>query len=161
MIIVDANASANFFGPDTNHFNVVNGSPSASMDMGGYINDFSSNRNPIPQTVHCVSGHYTRGVRSSYIQRPVPAFRASSSNLSVGNTSAPDEGLQPASENYTSRHPRLFPSLTVRNGERHGRNRITVDRYRTFPNDAGSRDRLTSEVCRCPLHELGFFLIST
>lgn len=144
-IASDANASANFFGHETNHFNVLNGNPSASMDMGGYLNDFSSNRNPIPQTLHCVSGHYTRGVRSSYIQRPVPTFRASSSNLRVGNTSAPDEGLQPASENYTSRHPRPFPSITVRNSDRNGRNRISIDRYRTFPDDTGSRDRLTSE----------------
>ncbi|KAI5665313.1 hypothetical protein M9H77_24636 [Catharanthus roseus] len=144
-IASDANANANIFGHETNHFNVVSGNPSASMDMGGYFNDFSSNRNPVPQNLHAVSGQYARGVRSSYTQRPMPSFRASSSNLRMGNTTPSDEGLQAVAENYTSRHHRQLPPITLCNGDRNGRSRIPTDRYRTLSDDTGFRDRLTPE----------------
>ncbi|XP_071908224.1 uncharacterized protein [Coffea arabica] len=138
-------SDTNFICHEINQFGALNGNPGASLEIGGYVNDFSSNRNPAPQALHGTSSQYSRGVRSSYSHRPMPTFRASSSNMQVASTAPCDEGLQLVSESYASRHPRPFSTIGIRNGDRNGRSRIPSDRYRSFSDHAGFHERPTPE----------------
>ncbi len=87
-----------------------------------------------------------RGVRSSYTQRSNPTFRASTSSLRVGHVAPSDEGMPLVAEGYSSRHPRPLSSIGWRNGDRNGRSRISTERYRSVPDEAGLHDRFSSEV---------------
>ncbi|KAL3531919.1 hypothetical protein ACH5RR_005440 [Cinchona calisaya] len=139
-------SDTNLFSQEANQVSALNGNPGSSLEIGGYTNDFSSNRNPISQALHATSSQYSRGVRSSsYSHRPMPTFRASSSNLHVGSTGASDEGLQLVAESYTSRNPRPFSTIGIRSGDRNGRSRIPSDRYRIISDHAGFRDRPAPE----------------
>ncbi|KAL3536288.1 hypothetical protein ACH5RR_004749 [Cinchona calisaya] len=135
-------SGTNFFSHETNQFGALNGNPSASLEIGGYVTNFSSNRNPVPQAFHGTPSQYSRGVRSGYSNRPVPTFRASSSNLHVGSTTASDEGLQLVAESYASRHPRPFSTIGIRTGDRNGRSRIPSI---PISDHAGFHDQLTPE----------------
>ncbi|KAK4392171.1 E3 ubiquitin-protein ligase MBR1 [Sesamum angolense] len=109
----------------------------------GYSNNAISNGNPVPQNAN--NHQSVRGVRSGYCQTSVPSFGSSSSNFHSGQVGASDEGLQMYAESYLSRHPRVFSTTRLRNGERIGRAGILRDRYRSFTEEASLRDRLTSE----------------
>ncbi|KAL0333354.1 UNVERIFIED_CONTAM: hypothetical protein Sangu_1491600 [Sesamum angustifolium] len=112
-------------------------------ESGGYSNNAISNGNPAPQNAN--NHQSVRGVRSGYCQTSVPSFGSSSSNFHSGQVGASDEGLQMSAESYLSRHPRVFSTTRLRNGERIGRAGILRDRYRSFTEEASLRDRLTSE----------------
>ncbi|KAK4583300.1 hypothetical protein RGQ29_026191 [Quercus rubra] len=133
------------FNHDTNHFLVGSSAGNSSADIGGYHHDFVTSRNPVPQSFHANSTQSVRGVRSSFTQRSNPAFRASTSSLRVGHVAPSDEGMQLAAENYSSRHPRPLSTIGWRNGDRNGRSRISAERYRSLPDEAGLHDRFTSE----------------
>ncbi|KAK4432439.1 E3 ubiquitin-protein ligase MBR1 [Sesamum alatum] len=114
-------------------------------ESGGYSNNAISNGNVVPQIADNNLNQPVRGVRSGYCQTSVPSFGASSSNFHSGQVAASDEGLQMSAESYLSRHPRVFSTTRLRNGERNGRTAILRDRYRSFTEEASLRDRLTSE----------------
>ncbi|XP_011077357.1 E3 ubiquitin-protein ligase MBR2 isoform X1 [Sesamum indicum] len=112
-------------------------------ESGVYSNNAISNGNPVPQNAN--NHQSVRGVRSGYCQTSVPSFGSSSSNFHTGQVGASDEGLQMTAESYLSRHPRVFSTTRLRNGERIGRTAILRDRYRSITEQASLRDRLTSE----------------
>lgn len=131
---------------ETNHILVGRNATNAHMEIGGYHDDFNSRRNTaVPQNLHGPSAPHARGVRSSYLQRCTPGFRASSSGLRLGHVGSSDEGLQLVAESYTSRHPRPLTSMGWRNNDRNGRTRISNERYRSISVEAGVRDRVASE----------------
>jgi hypothetical protein len=134
------------FNHDTNHFLVGSSAGNSSAEIGGYPHDFVTSRNPVvPQSFHANSTQSVRGVRSSYTQRSNPTFRASTSSLRVGHVAPSDEGMPLVAEGYSSRHPRPLSSIGWRNGDRNGRSRISTERYRSVPDEAGLHDRFSSE----------------
>ncbi|GFY93341.1 RING/U-box superfamily protein [Actinidia rufa] len=136
----------NVFSQDMNHFTIGSSNTNPPIEIGGYHDDMISGRGPVPQNFPGTSNHSVRGVRSSYTQRSGPTFRgASSSNLRLGHVAASDEGFQLATESYSSRHPRPLSTIGWRNSDRSGRARISSDRYRSLPDEAGLCDRLASE----------------
>ncbi|XP_059667653.1 probable E3 ubiquitin-protein ligase ZFP1 [Cornus florida] len=129
----------------SDHFIIGSSNSSVPIDIGGYHNDFISSRNPVPRNFQGTSTQTVRGVRSSYAQRSTPPFRASSSNLRLGNAATSDEGLQLVTESYSSRQPRPFSTIGWRSGDRSGRARMSSERYRSLSYESGVRDRLASE----------------
>ncbi|KAI3473255.1 hypothetical protein Pfo_029847 [Paulownia fortunei] len=138
-------SDSSFFSHDPNSLNALNGHPNSSLEIGGYSNDVTSNRNHVPQNVNSYLNQSVRGVRSGYGQRSVPTFRGSSSNFRPGHVAGSDEGQHMVAESYPSRHPRAFSNLRLRNVDRNGRTCISSDRYRSFTEEASFRDRLTPE----------------
>ncbi|KAK2658020.1 hypothetical protein Ddye_011072 [Dipteronia dyeriana] len=136
------------FNHEINHFLVGSGSTNTSADIGAFHHDFSLGRNSaVPQSFHGASTQPVRGVRSSYTQRSGPTFRASSSNMRMGqgHVGSSDEGLQLVTENYSSRHPRPLSTVAWRHSDRSGRSRISNERYRALTDEASLRDRFSSE----------------
>ncbi|XP_060201592.1 probable E3 ubiquitin-protein ligase ZFP1 isoform X2 [Lycium barbarum] len=133
-----------FYCYDMNHYDMVTGNISTSLEMGNYHNDFNPNRSSLPQ--HLPGNlQSSRGVRSSYNQRSSPAFRASSSYLRHGHVGTSDDASQMFAEGYSSRHSRPLSTLGLRSSDRNGRARVSSDRYRSLAGDAGFREQLASE----------------
>lgn len=139
-----APADASFFCYEMNHYDMVTGNISTSLEMGNYHNDFTSNRSSLPQHL---PGNLpsSRGVRSSYSQRSSPTFRTSSSYLRHGHVGTSDDASQLLAEGYSSRHSRPLSTLGLRSSDRNGRTRVSSDRYRSLAGDAGFREQLASE----------------
>ncbi|XP_059462607.1 probable E3 ubiquitin-protein ligase HIP1 isoform X2 [Corylus avellana] len=134
------------FNHETNQLLIGSGASNSSAEIGGYHHDFVASRNPVaPQSFHANSTQSVRGVRSSFTQRSGPTFRASSSSLRLGHVAPSDEGLQLVAESHSSRHPRPLSTIGWRNGDRNGRSRISTERYRSLPDEAGLHDRFSSE----------------
>uniref|UniRef100_M0ZNG5 RING-type E3 ubiquitin transferase n=1 Tax=Solanum tuberosum TaxID=4113 RepID=M0ZNG5_SOLTU len=135
---------ASFFCYDMNHYDMVTGNISTSLEMGNYHNDFTSNRSSLPQHLPG-SLPSSRGVRSSYSQRSSPTFRTSSSYMRHGHVGTSDDGSQLFTEGYASRHSRPLSTLGLRSSDRNGRTRVSSDRYRSLAGEAGFREQLASE----------------
>lgn len=133
------------FNHETNQFLLGSSASNPSAEIVGYHHDFVTSRNPVAPNFHANSTQSMRGVRSSFTQRSTSTFRASSSNLRLGHAEPSDEGLHLVAESYSSRHPRPLSTIGWRNGDRHGRSRISSERYRSLPGDAGLHDRFSSE----------------
>ncbi|XP_042505948.1 probable E3 ubiquitin-protein ligase HIP1 [Macadamia integrifolia] len=120
-----------------------------SVEIGGYQNDCILSRNPaIPlQNLHGNPTQAVRSGRSSYYQRSsAPIYRASLSYPRLGHVSnSSEDGLQLASETYSSRHFRSSSTVGWRSNDRNGRPRITYGRFRSHSDEAGGSDRLVSE----------------
>ncbi|XP_047183085.1 probable E3 ubiquitin-protein ligase HIP1 isoform X5 [Vigna umbellata] len=129
-------SDANAFNHEANHFLVGNGSSNAPVDVGGFHNEFGTNRNPTaPQSFHSnCPAQPARGVRSNYSQRSTPTFRASSS-LRLGRMAPSDDGLHMVAESYSSRHPRPLTTIGWHSNDRNGRSRIHSDRYRALADE--------------------------
>lgn len=114
----------------------ITDSSSINYELNPFL-EGSGNNNTVTRSNHDLqnsqntSVQSVRGVRSGYSQRS--AFRVSSSNMRLGNT---DEGLQLATNSYSSRHPR---PLTTRA-------RMSSERYRSF-SGVSFHDRPLPEVC--------------
>ncbi|XP_059306978.1 uncharacterized protein LOC132058519 [Lycium ferocissimum] len=67
---------SSFYGYDMNHYDMVTGNISTSLEMGNYDND-----QKFPSSTFAWQLAILEGSRSSYNQRSSPAFRASSSYL--------------------------------------------------------------------------------
>ncbi|KDP29098.1 hypothetical protein JCGZ_16487 [Jatropha curcas] len=142
MLVSDSSG----YGQETNHFLVGSSIPNASVDVRAYHHDFVSSRNPVvAHSFHTPTAHSTRGIRSSYSQRPSPTFRASSSSMRLGHVAPSDDGMPLVAENFSSRQSRLLSSLAWRNGDRNGRSRISYERHRSVSNEPGLHDRFSSE----------------
>lgn len=146
-------ADASFFCYDMNHYDMVTGNISTSLEMGNYHNDFTSNRTSLPQHLPG-SLPSSRGVRSSYSQRSSPTFRTSSSYLRHGHVGTSDDGSQLFAEGYSSRHSRPLSTLGLRSSDRNGRTRVSSDRYRSLAGEAGFREQVASEVCMLILYKI-------
>ncbi|KAK6943780.1 hypothetical protein RJ641_024882 [Dillenia turbinata] len=128
---------------ETNHGTTA---AAASVEHGGYNHEFFPGRHTVvSQNLHAASNQSTRGIRSTYSQRPSPSFRASSSNLHLGHIATSDDGLRLIAESHSSRHPKPLSTTGWRNNERNGRLRISSERYRSLSDEAGIRERLVSE----------------
>ncbi|KAJ4969721.1 hypothetical protein NE237_002820 [Protea cynaroides] len=133
---------------ETNQFlGVCNGN--GSVEIGGYQNDCILSRNPaIPlQNVHGNPTQTVRSGRSSYYQRSsTPAYRASLSYPRLDHiANSSENGLQLASDTYSSRHLRSSSAVGWRSNDRNGRSRIPYERFRSFSDEADTHGRLVSE----------------
>ncbi|KAL2323273.1 hypothetical protein Fmac_027652 [Flemingia macrophylla] len=138
-------SDTNAFNHEASHFLIGSGSSNAPIDVGGFHNEFGTNRNPtVPQNLHNNMTQTARGVCSNYSQRSTPTFRASSS-LRLGCVAPSHDGLHMVAENYSSRHPRPLNTIGWQNNDRNGRLRIPNDRYRTLADEVGHNERFNSE----------------
>ncbi|OWM69731.1 hypothetical protein CDL15_Pgr025580 [Punica granatum] len=130
------------FSHESNHFSGGSNPSNAPPDARGY--DFMTSRNPVvPQFYHVSSSQSLRGPRNSYSHRSTPAFRPSNS-MRLGNASLSEERIQSIADNY-SRHSRTLSATGWRHSDRNRRSRITNERYRSFPDEAGVHDRVGYE----------------
>lgn len=139
-------SDSNGFNYDTNHFlgggNVAN----VPLDDWEFNHEFVSGRNPaITQSIQNNAAQSVRGTRSNYSRRPSPTTRASSSSVRLGHAAPANEGMQLAVESFSSRHHLPLSAATWRNSERHGRPRMTSDRYRSLHGDPAFNERFSSE----------------
>lgn len=118
-------------------------SPAALSDARGY--DSMTSRNPVvPQLYHGSSNQSVRGPCTNLSHRSTLAFRPSNSTR-LGNTSPSEEGLQSVVDTY-SRHPRPLSTTGWHNSDRNRRSRITNERHRSFPVEAGVHGQMGHEV---------------
>ncbi|KVH90473.1 uncharacterized RING finger protein P4H10.07 [Cynara cardunculus var. scolymus] len=117
---------------ELNPFLVGSSNPSSLVEIGQQNNNPLTRSNHVLQNFQGLSVQSVRGVRSSYSQRPASTFRASSSNLRLGHSVATDEGLQLATNNYTSRHPRPSSTIGWHTSDRSGRARMSSERHRSL-----------------------------
>ncbi|GLT79344.1 hypothetical protein SLA2020_508350 [Shorea laevis] len=140
-------SDSNGFNYETNHFLGGGSAANVSLEVGRFNHEFVLGRNPVvPQSFHGSTTQSVRGAQSNYSQRSIPTVRASSSSVRLGHlTAAADGGMQSAGESYSSRHPRPLATITWRNGERNGRQRISSERYRSLSDDAAFNEQFASE----------------
>lgn len=136
------------FSHEPNQFLLGNTASDASVEVGGYPQDFITSRPPptVPQSFQGTSVQSVRGARSAYPQRPSPSFTASSSNSHLGHVATPDDSLRMIAENYSARHPRPLSTIGWRSSDRNSRSRISSSRHRSVADDVGVHDRLVSQV---------------
>ncbi|KAF8395202.1 hypothetical protein HHK36_019145 [Tetracentron sinense] len=134
---------------ETNQLLVGGSATNGPIEIGRYHHDFIPSRNPVvpPPNLHAPPTRAVRGGRSSYSQRAMPTYRATSSYPQLGNVATPSEdGLQLGSENHRSRHLRPVSTAGWRNGDRNGRSRMSYGRFRSLSDEADAHDRLVSEA---------------
>ncbi|PWA68041.1 Zinc finger, RING/FYVE/PHD-type [Artemisia annua] len=120
------------FDYELNPFLEGGSNPSSSVNMGQQNNIPATRSNHVHPSFHGSSAQSVRGVRSSYSQRPATSFRVTSSNMRLGDASVTNEGLQPATNNYPSRHLRPSSTIGWQTSDRSGRARMSSERYRSL-----------------------------
>ncbi|OVA18106.1 zinc finger protein [Macleaya cordata] len=134
------------FGHAANQFPVGSCSSSGTLEIGGYNNDLTSSRTPVvpPQNLHVPPMQAVRGGRSSYAQRALPAYGATSSRPHVGYVPTSENGMHSMPEIY-SRHLRPLSIIGWRRTDRSERSGLPYQRLHSPSDELDAHDRLVTE----------------